>query len=117
MKMFWNASCVPEAGLRTIRSIVPDAWAPGTWLQERTRPEKIACTVSCERFASPLPGWVAMQTPSRAMRLNTSPPGSDGCGSREDMPSDTRPRETSAMPMSDPPWRMRNLALPGLAFR
>ena len=29
MKMFWNASCVPEAGLRTIRSIGPDALRAG----------------------------------------------------------------------------------------
>ena len=42
MKMFWNASCVPEAAVRTTRSIGPLTRAPGTCRQLRMRPEKIA---------------------------------------------------------------------------
>ena len=42
MKMFWKASWVPEAAVRTTRSIGPLALAPGTWLQLRTRPEKMS---------------------------------------------------------------------------
>ena len=98
--------------MRTIRSIGPDAFAPGTWLQLRTRPEKMSCTCSCERSPMRIVGVVAMQTPSRAMRLKTRPPGSEGSGSREELPIVTRPCETSAMPMSDPPWLSRNLTLP-----
>ena len=40
--MFWKASWVPEAAVRTTRSIGPLALAPGTWLQLRMRPEKMS---------------------------------------------------------------------------
>src|SRR5215218_1308081 len=76
MKIFWNASCVPEAAVRPTRSIVPVAVAPGTWLQSRMSPEKIAWIVACDRLASLLLGWVAMQIASRAILLKKMPPGS-----------------------------------------
>ena len=64
------------------------------------------------RLAIGFEGLVTMQTASRAILLKTIPPGSAGFGSREDIPRVTRPRETSVMPMSEPPCRITNLTLP-----
>ena len=44
-----------------------------------------------------------MQIASRAMRVNTSPPGSLAAGSRDEAPIETRPFETSETPTFDPP--------------
>ncbi len=112
MKMFWNASWVPEAAVRTTRSIGPEALAPVTWLQLRMRPEKMSWICCWLRLAIGFEGLVTTQTASRAILLKTIPPGSAGFGSREDMPRVTRPRETSVMPMSEPPCRITNLTLP-----
>ena len=49
-----------------------------------------------------------MQIASRAILVNTRPPGSLAAGSREDAPIETRPLETSEMPTFDPPWRILN---------
>src|SRR6476659_7468981 len=46
--------------------------------------------------------------PSRAILLKTRPPGSPGLGSREELPIVTRPRATSEMPTSEPPWSSLN---------
>jgi hypothetical protein len=112
MKMFWKASWVPEAAVRTTRSIGPLADAPGTWLQLRTRPEKMSWICVWLSVAIGLELFVTTQTASRAILLKTMPPGSAGLGSREDIPRVTRPRETSVMPMSEPPCRITNLTLP-----
>ena len=56
MKMFWKASWVPEAAVRTTRSIGPLDRAPGTWLQLRTRPEKMSWTWVWLRVAIGLAG-------------------------------------------------------------
>jgi hypothetical protein len=115
--MFWKASWVPEAAVRTTRSIGPDTCAPGTSLQLRTWPLKIACTVSWEMLGIAFCLLVTTQIASRAILLKTSPPGSEGWGSRDELPIVTRARETSAMPMSEPPWESRKLTLlrmPGL---
>src|SRR4051812_5147915 len=45
-----------------------------------------------------------MQIASWAILLNTSPPGSEGFGSRDEFPIVTLPAATSATPMSEPPW-------------
>src|ERR1700755_123784 len=52
---------------------------------------------------------VMMQTASRAILVKTSPPGSLGLGSREELPIVTRPAAASATPMSEPPWRSLKL--------
>jgi hypothetical protein len=52
---------------------------------------------------------VTMQTASRAILVKTSPPGSLGLGSREELPIVTRPAAASATPMSEPPCRRRKL--------
>src|ERR1700754_1057359 len=98
MKIFWNASCVPEAAVRPTRSIVPVTEDPGTWLQSRMSPEKIAWIVACERFAMGFFGFVARQTASRAILLKKIPPGSLDFGSRDELPMVTRPAATSATP-------------------
>ena len=49
-----------------------------------------------------------MQSASREIRVNTSPPGSLAAGSREDAPIETRPLETSETPTFDPPCRILN---------
>src|SRR5262245_42940322 len=49
---------------------------------------------------------VMRQIASRAMRVNTSPPGSVAAGSLEDAPIETRPFETSDTPTFDPPCRI-----------
>ena len=116
MKIFWNASCVPEAAVRPTRSIVPVAVAPGTWLQSRMSPEKIAWIVVCDRLASVLFGLVAMQIASRAILLKKMPPGSLDFGSRDEAPMVTRPAATSATPTSEPPWASLNFTLPGWDF-
>src|SRR5689334_19926463 len=83
MKIFWNASCVPEAAVRPIRSMVPETPAPGTWLQSRMSPEKIPWIVACERFDSVFLLLVTRQIASRAILLKKMPPGSLGLGSRD----------------------------------
>ena len=108
MKMLRNASCVPEACVRTLRLIGPVTFAPGTSSQRRTLPEKMSWTFCWDRFAIALSGLVATHTPSRAILLNVSPPGSPDCWSREDMPMFTRLRATSPMPTSEPPWETVN---------
>src|SRR5690242_9812486 len=47
-----------------------------------------------------------MQIASRAILVNTKPPGSVGAGSREDAPIETRPWATSSTPTFDPPCRI-----------
>src|SRR3954462_8492811 len=69
MKIFWNASCVPEAAVRPTRSIVPLAVAPGTWLQSRMSQENSAWIVLGDRFGSGFLGLVARQIASRAILL------------------------------------------------
>src|ERR1044071_5201990 len=108
MKIFWNASWVPEAAVRPTRSIVPVALAPGTWLQSRMSPEKIAWMVACDRLASVFLGWVAMQIASRATLLKQTPLGSLDLASRDEVPMVTRPAATSATPTSEPPWARLN---------
>src|SRR3954454_14993668 len=117
MKIFWNASCVPEAAVRPTRSIVPVAVAPGTWPQSRTVPEKIAGIVSWDRLATGFFGLVTRQIASRAILLKKMPPGSLGLGSREELPIVTRPAATSATPTSEPPWASLNFTLPLWVFR
>ena len=102
-KIFWNASCVPEAAVLTMTSIVEFRLEPLTAPQSRTEPPNTACTWAWLMFESLLSGLVTTQIASRAILLNTSPPGSLDFGSREDMPRVTRPRETSAIPTSEPP--------------
>src|SRR5919198_357532 len=116
-KIFWKASCVPDAAVRTIRSIGPLAVAPGTALQSRTCPEKIAWTCAWETLARWLSGLVIRQIASRAILLNTRPPGPESFGSREESPIDTRPAATSATPMSEPPWAILNFARWGCCLR
>src|SRR3954447_9050920 len=117
MKIFWNASCVPEAAVRPTMSIVPVAVAPGTWLQSRMSPEKIDWIVCCDRFATGFLGLVARQIASRAILLKKIPPGSLDFGSRDELPIVTRPAATSATPTSEPPWASLNFTLPLWVFR
>src|SRR4051794_2734781 len=117
MKIFWNASCVPEAAVRPTRSIVPVAVAPGTWLQSRMSPEKIAWIVDCDRLASGFLGFVTRQIASRAILLKKIPCGSLDFTSRDELPMVTRPAATSATPTSDPPWASLNFTLPLWVFR
>jgi hypothetical protein len=107
MKIFWNASWVPDAAVLTNKSMPPPL-APGTLPQSRVWPEKIDCTCSCDRFGTGFALFVIRQMPSCAILLNTSPPGSPGFGSRDELPIVTRPRETSEMPTSEPPWSSLN---------
>src|SRR3954453_12369662 len=86
MKIFWKASCVPEAGVRTARLIGPVVPAPGTSDQSRTAPEKIPWIWSWVRLAIGLPGLVIRQIASLATLLKVRPPGSVGLGSREELP-------------------------------
>src|SRR4051794_6249654 len=58
-------------------------------------------------FPSGLDLLVMMQIASRAIFVNTSPPGSPAAGSREEAPIETRPLATSEMPTFEPPWRIR----------
>src|SRR5262249_9030195 len=51
---------------------------------------------------------VIRQIASRAIRVNTRPPGSVEAGSLEDAPMETRPLETSETPTFEPPWRILN---------
>ncbi len=67
------------------------------------RPEKMSWICVWLRVEIEFELLVTTQTASRAILLKTIPPGSAGLGSREDIPSVTRPRETSVMPMSEPP--------------
>src|SRR4029450_9291286 len=117
MKIFWNASCVPEAAVRTTRLIDPVVPAPGTSSQLRICPEKIPWIWACERLASLLFGLVTMQIASLAILLKTRPPGSELFGSREELPIVTRPAATSATPTSDPPWASLNFTRPGYCLR
>ncbi len=64
---------------------MPVAVAPGTWLQSRMSPEKIAWIVACDRFATGFFGFVARQIASRAILLKM-PPGSLDLGSRDELP-------------------------------
>src|SRR4029453_10260600 len=82
MKMFWKASWVPEAAVRTTRSIGPLAVAPGTELQVRTRPEKTSWICVWLNVGIVFDALATTQTASRAILLNTIPPGSAGLGSR-----------------------------------
>ena len=59
-------------------------------------------------FPSWLPLLVIMQIASRAIFVNTNPPGSPAAGSRDDAPIETRPFATSEMPTLEPPCRIRN---------
>ena len=112
MKIFWNASCVPEAAVRTNMSIGPPAVAPGTCAPVADAAGEDRLDLLLRESASVLPVWVTMQIASLAILLKTSPPGSLGFGSRDDMPIVTRPRETSATPTSEPPWRSLKSILP-----
>ncbi len=75
MKIFWNASWVPEAAVRTTSRIGPETFAPGTWLHCRTRPEKICWTVVWERLPTGLALFVIRQIASCAIGLNECRPG------------------------------------------
>src|SRR5262249_6078429 len=110
MKIFWNASCVPEAAVRTIRLIDPLVLAPGTCDQLRIRPEKMPWICDCDRLPTPLRGFVTTQIASLAIRLNTRLESSLLFLSREELPIETRPAATSATPTSEPPWARRNRA-------
>ena len=114
MKMFWNASWVPEAAVRTMRSIgaaVPSRRRPR--LQLRTRPEKMSWTWPGRGSAIGFRGCVTTQTrvagdlvedeAARIGRLGVA--GGHRRASRGRV-------ETSVMPMSDPPWRITNLTFP-----
>jgi len=57
--------------------------------------------------------FVTTQTPSRAIRLKTSPPGSPSRGSREALPIVTLPFATSLMPTSVLPPPILKRVLPG----
>src|SRR3954447_14369401 len=74
MKIFWNASCVPEAAVRPTMSMVPLVDDPGTWLQSRMSPEKIDWIVACDRLGSGFFGLVTRQIASRAILLKKIPP-------------------------------------------
>src|SRR3954467_686038 len=113
MKIFWKASCVPEAAVRTVRSIGPLSPEPGTSLQSRTLPEKIDWIVFWSKFVDWFAGLVTTQMASLAILLKKMPPGSVGLGSRDELPIVTRPAATSATPMSEPPCARRNLTRPG----
>src|SRR5262245_11014583 len=65
-------------------------------------------TVAVVMLPRLLPGLVTMQIASRAILVNTRPPGSPAAGSREEAPMETRPFETSDTPTLDPPCRIRN---------
>jgi hypothetical protein len=117
MKIFWNASCVPDAAVRTTRLIDPVAVAPGMSLQLRTWPEKIAWICAWDRFGSLLAGLVTRQIASLAILLKTRPPGSELFGSREELPMLTRPAATSATPTSEPPWASLNFTRFGYCLR
>src|SRR4051794_34061414 len=81
MKIFWKASCVPDAAVRTVRSIAPVADEPGTSDQSAILPEKIPWIVACDRSAIGLAGFVAMQIASLAILLKNRPPGSESFAS------------------------------------
>ena len=104
MKMFWNASCVPEAAVRTKRSIGPRAVAPADSLQlcdpagedrldlllaRGSRAWLLGLRDDADRVAGDL--------------VEDDAAGVAGFGSREELPIVTRPRDTSVMPMSEPP--------------
>ena len=67
MKMFWNASAVPEAAVRVMMLIAPLTPWPATWFQLRTRPEKIAWIWLWDKLPMRLRGFVITHTPSRAI--------------------------------------------------
>src|SRR3954467_13156483 len=117
MKIFGNASCVPEAAVRPTTSIDPVAVAPGTWLQSRMSPEKIAWIVLWDRLASLLSGLVTRQIASRAILLKKMPLGSLDFGSRDELPIVTRIPSSSATPTFEPPWASLNFTLPLWVFR
>ena len=63
---------------------------------------KMFWTVSWDMFVIGFAGFVMMQTPSRAIFVNTRPLGSTpGIGSREASPMSTRPAAASLMPIED----------------
>ena len=93
---------MPDAAVRPIRSIVPPL-PFGTEPQSRTPPEKIPWTCAEERLPTGFALFVIKQTASRAILLKTSPGGSVGFGSREELPIVTRSCATSLMPTSEPP--------------
>src|SRR6476661_4160194 len=116
-KIFWKASWVPDAAVRTTRLIEPVAVAPGTSSQLRICPEKIPLIVSCDRLETGLAGFVTTQMASFAILLKKMPPGSLSLGSRDESPIVTRPAATSATPTSDPPCARRNFTRPGYCLR
>jgi hypothetical protein len=83
----------------------------------RTWPEKIAWIWACERFGSLLLGLETMQIASLAILLNSRPPGSESFGSREELPTVTRPAATSATPTSEPPCASLNFTRFGYCLR
>src|SRR4051812_39325157 len=117
MNSFWNASWVPEAAVRTTRSIGPVIVEPATSPQSRTLPEKMSCTCACDRSPTVLPEFVDRQIASRAILYQCRPPGSVGFASRDELPIETRPAPMSATPTSEPPWASVNDARFGYFFR
>src|ERR1700704_1347781 len=105
--MFLKASWVPDVAARPIGSMLPVIGAPGTWVQfVNVGPRKIFLTVSWVMLPSGFELFVMMQIASRAILVNTSPPGSPAAGSREEAPMETRPLATSEMPTLEPPCRI-----------
>ena len=108
-KMFLNASCVPDVVARPIGSMVPPI-GPIPLQLVIVGPTNMPLIWADVRLPTWLALLVIMQIASRAILVNTRPPGSEpGTGSREEAPIETRPLETSEMPTLDPPWRIRKL--------
>ena len=104
MKIFWKASWVPEAAVRTMTSIVRSSGRARDRSPIADSPPKIAWTSLLARVRQACCRRGDDAERVLAILLNTRPPGSVGFGSREDIPIVTRPRETSAIPTSEPPW-------------
>src|SRR5262245_20544790 len=81
----------------------------GTWVQfVNVGPRKIFLIVSWLMLPRLFELLVIMQIASRAILVNTRPPGSPLAGSLEEAPIDTRPLDTSEMPTFEPPCRILN---------
>ena len=63
----WKLVSTPATEVRLIRSIVPVAVAPGTWLQARVLPVKIEMTCAGVRLLSVFALFVTTQIPYLAI--------------------------------------------------
>src|ERR1700735_722649 len=63
----WKLVSTPATEVRLIRSIVPEAVAPGTWLQLRVLPVKIETTCDEVRLLRALALFVTTQIPYLAI--------------------------------------------------